>query len=68
VIQNYEAHKGPVTSIDFHPYSATIISSSDDGKTKIWDLKKGCLSYTLDTPSCDAVFSRHGDYFLTGGT
>jgi len=68
VIQNYEAHKGPVTSVDFHPYTSNLLSVGDDGKTKIWDLRKGCLSYTLDTNSCEAVFSRHGDYFLTGGS
>jgi|JI6StandDraft_1071083.scaffolds.fasta_scaffold14489_5 WD40 repeat protein len=51
IIQNYEAHKGPVTSVDFHPYSANLLSTGDDGKTKIWDLRRGCLSYTLDTNS-----------------
>lgn len=67
VIQNYQGHKGPITSIDFHPYSQNLISASDDGKTKIWDLKKGTLGYTLDSHSNQAIFSRHGDYFLTGG-
>jgi WD40 repeat protein len=47
VIQNYEAHRAPVVSIDFHPYSPFLISASDDGQTKIWDLKRGCLGYIL---------------------
>lgn len=68
VIQTYDAHRGPVTSVDFHPYAASLLSTSEDGKTKIWDLRRGCLSYTLDTHSSEAVFSRHGDYFLTGGS
>lgn len=56
-----------MVSIDFHPYSPFLISGSDDGQTKIWDLKRGCLGYILETPSNEALFSVHGDYFLTGG-
>ena len=47
VIQVYEGHKGPVKTIDFHPNSSYLISSSDDGTTKIWNSKKGQLDYTL---------------------
>ena len=43
VIQIYEGHSGPVKSIDFHPASAYLISSSDDGTTKIWNSKAGKL-------------------------
>lgn len=68
VIQSYEAHRAPVVSVDFHPYSPFLISASDDGQTKIWDLKKGCLGYILETASSEALFSTHGDYFLTGGS
>lgn len=56
-----------VSSIDFHPYSPYLLSTSDDGQTKIWDLKKGCLGYIIETSSNEAKFSLHGDYFLTGG-
>jgi WD40 repeat protein len=43
VVQTYEGHKGPVKSIDFHPNSHYLISSSDDGTTKIWNTKKSQL-------------------------
>ena len=43
VIQTYESHTGPVKSIDFDPHSPYLISSSDDGTTKIWNSKKGQL-------------------------
>ena len=43
VIQVYSGHTGPVRSIDFHPHSAYLISSSDDGTTIIWNSRKGQL-------------------------
>lgn len=68
VIQVYDGHKEPVKSIDFHPHSPYLISSSDDGTTKIWNSKKGQLEYTIDCHSNNTKFSRHGDYFITGGS
>lgn len=44
-----------------------MISSSDDGTTKIWNTAKNRLEYTIDTPSNVTKFSREGDYFMTAG-
>lgn len=68
MIQIYEGHEGPVKSIDFHPHCPYLISSSDDGKTKIWNSQKGKLEYTLETHSNNTKFSREGDYFISGGS
>jgi len=68
VVQTYEGHKGPVKSIDFHPHSHYLISSSDDGTTKIWNTKKSQLEYDIESHSNNTRFSRHGDYFITGGS
>ena len=43
VIQTYQGHNGPVKSIDLHPRGDFLISSSDDGTTKIWNSRKGEL-------------------------
>ena len=45
-----------------------MISSSDDGTTKVWNSKKGKLEYTLQIHSNNTQFSRQGDYFITGGS
>jgi centriolar protein POC1 len=47
LIQHYDAHAGPVTSISFHPSGNYLVSSSDDSTLKIWDLKMGQILYTL---------------------
>ena len=47
------------------------MSTSIDGKIKIWDTKKACLDYTLyghNGSTTTGVFSAHGDYFATGGS
>lgn len=67
VIQIYEGHTGAVKSFDFHPHTAHLISSSEDGTTKIWNTQKSILEYTLDSPSNVTKFSREGDYFVTAG-
>ena len=68
VIQVYEGHEGPVKSIDFHPHCPYVISSSEDGTTKIWNSQKGRLEYTLESHSNQTKFSRQGDYFISGGS
>lgn len=47
-----------------------MISTSNDSTIKIWDLRKGCIMYTLyghEGPSTTAAWSPLGDYFVTGG-
>ena len=45
-----------------------MISSSEDGTTKIWNSQKGRLEYTLESHSNSTKFSRYGDYFISGGS
>ena len=48
-----------------------LISTSIDGKIKIWDIRKGALDYTLyghNGSTTAGCFSTHGDYFVTGGS
>lgn len=47
-----------------------MISASNDATVKIWDLRKGCILYTLfghEGGTTSASFSPMGDYFLSGG-
>jgi len=48
-----------------------LVSTSNDATVKVWDLRKGCIMYTLyghENASTSAAFSPMGDYFLTGGS
>lgn len=70
MLQHYNAHKGSVNEINFHPSGLYMASGSDDSKVKIWDLRKGKALYSLysHTGAVNAVdFSFAGDYFATGG-
>lgn len=70
LLQHYNAHKGRVNEISFHPTGLYMASCSDDSKVKIWDLRKGKALFSLysHTESVEAVdFSFAGDYFATGG-
>lgn len=45
------------------------MSCSTDATVKIWDLRKGRLSYTLyghNGTTTSACFSHYGDYFCSG--
>jgi len=47
-----------------------LLSTSNDGTLKIWDLRKGHILYTLyghDGPTSSGTFSPAGDFFCTGG-
>jgi centriolar protein POC1 len=71
LIQHYDAHGEPVTAIDFHPREDKLLSTSLDGKIKIWDTRKAALEYTLyghNGSTTSGCFSTHGDYFATGGS
>ncbi len=70
LLQHYNAHKGAVNEISFHPTGLYMASCSDDSKIKIWDLRKGKALFTLysHTGAVNSVdFSFAGDYFATGG-
>lgn len=71
MIQHYDAHGEAVTAIDFHSREDKLLSTSLDGKIKIWDTKKAALEYTLyghNGSTTAGCFSNHGDYFVTGGS
>lgn len=54
-----------------HPSGNYLLSSSNDGSLKIWDLREGHILYTLyghEGPSTSTGFSPAGDYFVTGGS
>jgi centriolar protein POC1 len=59
-----------VNSIAFNGAGTSLISSSNDGTIKVWDLRKGCIMYTLyghEGATTAANFSPTGDYFISGG-
>jgi len=69
-LQHYDAHDDAVNSINFNTAGTHLISTSNDSTIKIWDLRKGCIMYTLyghEGASTSAAFSPLGDYFVTGG-
>jgi WD40 repeat protein len=47
-----------------------LLSTSNDGTLKIWDLRKGQILYTLyghEGPTTSGSFSPGGEYLCTGG-
>merc|ERR1711892_1515828 len=68
--QLYSAHEGSVSSLSFHPNGNFLISGSQDGKIKIYDLLEARPIYTLSGHQNQVTavsFSHKGDYFTSGG-
>ena len=70
-----------MNSISFNSAGSHLISSGNDGVVKIWDLRRGCILYTLfghepmpagakdaKAITTAASFSPGSDYFVSGGT
>ncbi len=56
--------------MSFHPQGNYLLSTSNEGVVKVWDLRRGHILYTLyghEGPTSSGNFSPGGDYFLTGG-
>ena len=65
------AHSAAVNSLSFHSSGNYLLSGSDDGQLKVFDLLEGRLFYTLhghQGPVTAVTFSRSGDYFSSGGS
>ena len=65
------AHTAAVNSLSFHASGNYLLTGSDDGQLKVFDLLEGRLFYTLhghQGPVTAVSFSRGGDYFSSGGS
>ncbi|XP_076448428.1 transcription initiation factor TFIID subunit 5-like [Babylonia areolata] len=63
-------HAGPVYAVSFSPDKNGLISSSQDGTVRLWNLKTwtNIVCYKgHNYPVWDAKFGPHGHYFLSGG-
>jgi len=70
LVQVYEDHVKPVTSLDFHSSGNYLASTSFDETVKIYDLRYGNVLYTLtghDAATSSVAFSKFGDVLATGG-
>lgn len=70
IIQYYEAHNGPIESVEFHKSGKYLISGGSDGIIKIYDLLEGRVLFTI-TAHKGAVksikFSRSSETFASSG-
>ena len=67
----HTAHTAAVNSLSFHASGNYLLTGSDDGQLKVFDLLEGRLFYTLhghQGPVTAVAFSRGGDYFSSGGS
>jgi WD40 repeat protein len=68
VIQAYDAHSGPITSIQIHPTGSFALTTSTDRKICIWDLIEGQLFFRIGAHNAsisDGRWNRDGSQFLT---
>jgi centriolar protein POC1 len=59
-----------VSKCSFHSNGNFLLTSSEDGTLKIFDLLEGRIFYTLhghQGPVTAATFSRNGEFFASGG-
>ncbi|KAL8563934.1 hypothetical protein ACOMHN_059364 [Nucella lapillus] len=63
-------HSGPVYAVSFSPDKTNLVSASQDGTVRLWNI----LTWTNivcykghNYPVLDARFSPHGHYFVSGG-
>jgi len=71
LLQAYtESHNDGVNSVAFHNSGRYLVSASNDGTMKIFDLRKGALMYSLyghEGPIQVVNFSKDGSMFASGG-
>lgn len=70
IVQVYESHSQPVTSLSFHPTGKYLVSSSLDSLIKIYDLMEGRVLFTIQahTGAVRCVKSSYsGDRFYSAG-
>jgi len=67
--QVYSSHTGPVSQVSFHPNGNYLVSASQDGSIKMFDLLEARPIYDVlgHKESVTTVkFSTKGDYFASG--
>ena len=70
IVQVYESHSQPVTSLSFHPTGKYLVSSSLDSLIKIYDLMEGRVLFTIQahTGALRSVKANYsGDRFYSAG-
>ncbi|KAI1305815.1 POC1 centriolar -like protein A [Halotydeus destructor] len=70
IVQYYEAHNGPVSSIEFHKSGNYLISGSTDNLIKVYDLLEGRVLFTIRAhtgPVKCVRFSKQGESFASSG-
>lgn len=70
LVQFYESHSSPVTSLSFHPSGKYLLSSSSDSLLKIYDLLEGRVLFTIQAhvgPVQSVAFSSTGENFVSAG-
>lgn len=70
LVQFYESHESPVTSVSFHASGKYLASSSSDSFLKIYDLLEGRVLFTIQAHSASAnvvKFNSSGDSFVSAG-
>ncbi len=69
-VRNFIGHTDIIHSFDIHPDQRTVVSTSWDGKVKLWDLATGLQTLRLDDhngPTYAAVFDHDGSRLATAG-
>ena len=69
-LQSLEGHERFISSLDFSPDGARIVTGSGDGTARVWDIGTGRTLHVLrgrDSEVASAAFSPDGRHIATGG-
>ena len=70
VLITLKGHAGPITTLRFSPDSRSVMTGSNDGTAKVWDLHTGKTLRTFNHSGevHDVAYSRDGKTIATGGS
>ncbi|MEJ0057095.1 MAG: hypothetical protein WDN75_16430 [Bacteroidota bacterium] len=69
-VRQFIGHQELITSLRLSPDQNTLLSSSDDGTVRLWDIGTGLLVRKFKTPGAAhiAIYSADGRFVYSGGS
>lgn len=65
IFKTIKGHNGRIRFVSFSPTGSKLVSTSDDGTIKIWDVDSGICVKTINESSYSAIFTPDGEKIVT---